>query len=156
MAKNIQLPNGRLAIVDDEDYERLMLRGWFYSGGYAARKIRKGLKITEEKMHRVIVGAPDGLEVDHINGNKLDNRRCNLRVCTHEQNMANRRKHHNNTSGYTGVVWIKDQRCWRAEIKVGGQKKYLGRFENAEDAARAYDEAALRFKGEFAKTNNVG
>lgn len=156
MARNIPLPNGRFAIVDDEDYERLMLHKWFCSGGYAARKIRKGLKITEEKMHRVIVDALDGVEVDHVNGDKLDNRRGNLRVCTHEQNMANRRKHRNNTSGYTGVVWLKDQRCWRAEIKVGGRKRYLGRFDNAEDAAKAYDAAALQLKGEFARINNVG
>jgi hypothetical protein len=96
------------------------------------------------------------VEVDHRDGNGLNNRRrSNLRVCSHSQNGANQKKHKNNTSGFKGVVLYKDNRSrpWCARIKVEGRHIYLGYFATPDEAAKAYDAAAIRLHGEFARTN---
>lgn len=91
--------------------------------------------------------------VDHINGNGLDNRRCNLRVCSHGENMRNRTMNRNNRSGYKGVYFDPDKngRPWRAQIRANGRKHSLGRFDTAEQAYEAYQKAAERLHGEFAR-----
>ncbi len=104
-------------------------------------------------MHRQIMKAPKGLEVDHINGNILDNRRENLRLATHSENNHNRSKYSCNRSGLKGVFWYPRANKFQASIRVHGELLYLGLYKKAEDAARAYDEAAVLYHGQFAKPN---
>jgi hypothetical protein len=155
--KQIPLTQGKFALVDDADYEWLMQWNYFYCNGYAARKTsgRFGEPRKLIYMHREVMKAPDGTLVDHRNTERtLDNRRRNLRVCTRSQNGANTKKHANNHSGFKGVSLITDQRKpYRAEIRISGDKIYLGSFDKADEAARAYDAKAKELFGEFARTN---
>lgn len=112
-------------------------------------------------MHRIIMeivlgrALVKGEYVDHINHNGLDNRRDNLRLASAAQNMQNSRLRSDNTSGYKGVVWVISRRKWRAEIYVDKRSKCLGYFQNAIDAAKAYNDAALKYFGEFAFLNTI-
>lgn len=158
MTQQIPLTKGKFALVDDEDYSSLVAMGkWCadFSGceWRAQRTIWRAPRRIKLYMHRILLNAPDGVEVDHINGDSLDNRRCNLRLCSPTENQRNRSLASNNSSGYKGVYWDPHRNRWIARIKVNGTRKHLGRFMSAEDAARAYDQAALRYYGEFAKTN---
>ena len=103
-------------------------------------------------MHGLIMPAPDGQFVDHINGNGLDNRRENLRLVTHQQNSFNQ-KHHGGSSKFKGVSIDRISGSWRAYITVDGKRKHLGRHGTEIDAAKAYDMAAKEFFGEYAKLN---
>ncbi len=105
-------------------------------------------------MQRVIINAPDKLLVDHINGDPLDNRKSNLRLATKSQNMRNRKKAHNNKSGYKGVWFDYKRDKWVAYIKINGSSKTLGRFINKEEAAARYDEESRKLFGEYARPNN--
>jgi hypothetical protein len=151
--KNIQLTQGKVAIVDDADFEWLSQWPWFFSTGYAIRREGKLFGRKNIMMHRLIMNTPEGMDTDHINGDKLDNRRENLRVCTRSQNMQNTTRRSDNTSGYKGVDWDKENGKWRAEIKVDSRRINLGRYDSAEEAALAYDRAAREYHGEFANTN---
>ncbi len=105
-------------------------------------------------MHRIIMNPPDGKQVDHINGDGLDNRVENLRIATSSENNYNTGKQSNNTSGYKGVSWHKTRKTWQVLIGVGGRLiRIPGVFNSAEDAARAYDEAAKKYHGVFARLN---
>src|SRR3990167_2235442 len=109
-------------------------------------------------LHRFILNAPKGLEVDHINGNGLDNRRKNIRLCTKKENMQNRRISINNTSGYKGVYYHKSdkrKKRWTVFIRTDDNRKFIGRFLTALDAAKAYNEAATKYHGEFARLNTL-
>lgn len=146
--KTISVGKGRVSIVDDEDFERVSQFNW------VARKIQGKFYVMKMLwLHRVIMNAPDGVLVDHINGNPLDNRRSNLRLCTHKENMRNRGKSKNNTSGFKGVSWNNQSNKWQAQIAVNKKTIPLGMFVEKEDAARAYDKAARELHGKFAKTN---
>ena len=157
MTKRIPLTRGKYAIVDDKDYEWLGQWRWYCDQdermGYAVRGATVNGKRTTLQMHRVILNLKKGEITDHINGNGLDNRRCNLRKCTPSQNMWNRRKPKNNTSGYIGVDWHKRDKKWQARICRDRKQKHLGCFDDIEEAARAYDRAALELHGEFALLN---
>jgi hypothetical protein len=148
--KEIDLPNGVVVIVDDEDYAWLSTMRWHLNTqGYAARKVgRNGTML----MHRLILGLEKGDERrgDHIDGNRLDNRRANLRTCTHAENNRNRRTQANNSTGYRGVSKA-SATTFRAQIKMDGVKIYLGAFSTAEEAHQAYCEAAKRYHGEFVR-----
>lgn len=100
-------------------------------------------------MHRVIAGAPEGVLVDHIDGNGLNNRRANLRFATVSQNLCNRGPQVNNTSGFKGVIWHKSAQKWSAQIKIGRKNKYLGLFDRALDAAHARQRASAEIHGAF-------
>ena len=153
MTKTIHLTKGSFTLVDDEDYEYLSQWKWQLStSGMASRhKYPSGVYW----MHRVIMNCPDGKEVDHINGNPLDNRKENLRICSHAENMRNSSIQKNNTSGYKGVYWNNERKKWQAQISIKNKVVPLGRFDDIKDAARAYNEAAKENYGVFARLNNV-
>lgn len=156
--KQIPLTKGKFAIVDDEDYDFLMIRKWYCRNGYASCKLKRGSVEIVINMHRIINRTPEGLDTDHINGNRLDNRKCNLRNATRSQNGCNREPSiSNKTTGYRGV-WKRKNRpedVWCAEIKVNGKRHRLGTFYDIKDAAVAYNEAAIKYHGEFARLNDV-
>lgn len=147
--KEIPLTQGKVAIVDDEDFDRINLYKWRYCKGAAQSQTeRPNRKVL--LMHRMILNAPDGVEVDHINGDALDNRKSNLRLASHKQNLANQKMKASNTSGFKGVTWHSKNKRWIAQIQGG---HYLGSYATAEDAARAYDKKAKELFGEFARLN---
>jgi hypothetical protein len=149
--KEIQLTQGKITEVDDDDYEYISGWKWHYSGGYAVRSA--GIWPFQHKvfMHRVIMNTPDGMDTDHKDLNRLNNKKENLRNCTRSENRHNQKISKNNTSGYKGVCW--NGRGWLAQIKSNGKKINLGTWKTKEDAAMAYDEAAKKYFGEFANTN---
>jgi len=152
--KLIKLTRGKFAIVDAEDFEWLNQWKWYCDiRGYAIRH-------TDPKhvvyMHREILKTPKGLVSDHINQNKLDNRRENLRTATHSQNKTNRPMQANNKSGYKSVYWDKSRQKWFVNIRLNGKSKTLGRFENKEEEALAYNKKAKELFGEFAYFNQIG
>jgi len=149
--KEIQLTQGKVTIVDDDMYDYLNQWKWYYNGRYAQRQQWMGNgKEKNIHMSRLIMNAPDDMQVDHINHDKLDNRRSNLRICTGSQNCANTRKHSTNISGIKGVSWDKINNKWVARMSY--QRKYinLGRYTNLDDAAEAYANGAKKYFGEFA------
>ena len=150
MTKIIPLTQGKIALVDDEDYEYINQWKWCYhSEGYAKNNSLEKMRF----MHREILHIQDKVDIDHINGNKLDNRKENLRVCSRSQNMANSKKHKNSTSKYKGVSWSRSKKRWRVTIMKNRKAYFLGLFDNPVDAATAYDKKALELSGEFAKLN---
>lgn len=154
--KEMILTKSAVAIVDDEDYEKLKAHKWSLSvTGYAVRGFRRNGKSITIKMHREILGEQcEGFEVDHINGNKLDNRRANLRTATRSQNSSNRQKYYlNGTSKYKGVRKAKGRKKWTARIFANGKAIYLGQYETEEEAAMAYNKAAIQYHGQFANIN---
>lgn len=157
--KEIPLTQGKVALVDDEDYGWLNQWKWCaYKGGnssYAVRGIKKNGKRTLSKMHREILGTPKGMLTDHRNSNGLDNRRDNLRICNKFQNGMNRGKNDNNKSGYKGVCWHKASKKWRASIHINGKQIHLGLFNANKEAAIIYNEAAIKHFGEFGRLNDI-
>jgi hypothetical protein len=150
--KIIRLTKGRITLVDDEDFERLSKRSWcFGDNGYAHRRLNKAKKIY---MHREIADHL-GLvgRIDHVNGRRCDNRRENLRAATHQQNQWNQKVRRSNASGFKGVFWRADRSKWYAHITVDRKSHYLGYYSTAEEAAKAYNRAAEKYFGEFARVN---
>lgn len=150
----IKLTKGRVAIVDKEDFEWLSQWKWTF-GRYALRRIGGRKNYTTIYMHKLILGISGNIQGDHINNNKLDNRRSNLRVCNHAENQRNRPKYKNNVSGFRGVCLDKRRNLWKAEICFNRKRRHLGYFDNKEDAAKRYDEYAKELFGEFAYTNFI-
>lgn len=157
--KYIKLTQNKRAVVDDKDYEILNKVKWHYSDygktGYAKR-YNPNKKPYLLRMHRVILSAPKGMEVDHINGDGLDNRRENLRLATRAQNTLNRHLPPiNNTSGYKGVAWHKQNKRWRAYITVKYKQISLGLYDTKKEAAIAWNIAAIKYYGDFAHLNKI-
>jgi hypothetical protein len=156
--RKIPLSQCKYTIVDPEDYEYLSKYKWHVKEGkntfYAVRHYYfKGVH-KYVRMHREIIKAPDNLFVDHINLNGLDNRKANLRLATKTQNSQNVPKTKRKTSSkYKGVSYQTRDRVWRAKIKINRRDKNLGSFKNEIDAAKAYDRAARKYFGEFARPN---
>lgn len=154
----IKLTKGLYAIVDDEDFEMLNQYKWHSNVGYAARTIKANPKKTV-LMHRFIINAPKGTCVDHINTNKLDNRKANLRLADKSKNSMNRVVSNYSTTGFKGVhfykAYKKYKKPYQAYITANKKRINLGYFETAVDAAKAYNEAALIYHGEFARLNDV-
>lgn len=142
----IPLTKGKWAIIDKSDFEVVSKFTWSCSMGYAITGDRM------VRMHRKIFIASEDIEVDHRNGNKLDNRRENLRSATHQQNGMNRGPQSNNKSGVKGVCWDRFKMKWRAQIGVMGKNVFIGSYDNKFEAAEAYKNAAMKFHGEFART----
>jgi hypothetical protein len=156
--RKIRLTEGKFTLVDQNDFYRLNIFQWFAEGKgdrlYAMRPLLSRDKPSRMvRMHRDITNAPPGILVDHKNGNGLDNRRDNLRLATHTQNMQNRRKLKNTSSKFIGVHFDKHSAQWRARITYKAKKLHLGRFDNEIAAAKAYDAVARKYHGEFARLN---
>ena len=134
-------------------YDFLSQWDWEFHDKYALRQFYVGKKHVTLYMHQVVLPPRKGFVVDHINGEKLDNRRENLRYANLGQNQHNRRKLCTNTSGFKGVHWHKGK--WEAAIVKDNKKVYLGRFISKELAALAYNEAAKELHGEFARLNDI-
>lgn len=155
--KEIQLTRGKVALVDDEDYERVSQVHWCLDKGvntfYARTYKRIGKKKISIRMHRLILNAPKGMEVDHKDGNGLNNQKENIRLCTHAENQQNKQTQKNNTSGYIGVQWSEDKKRWVVYLTVNKKQKYFGSFRDKVEAAKAHDKATLKYRGEFAFLN---
>ncbi len=156
MVKEIKLTKGKTTLVDDDDFEYLSQWQWYVNSGYAARQMYVGAgKQHQILMHRVIANTPEGMFTDHINGNKLDNRKCNLRVVTRSQNCRNQGPRIQKISSqHKGVYWHKRDRRWRATITTDERRIWLGDFKTELEAANAYKEAARKYHGEFARTES--
>ena len=158
--KEIQLTQGKVALVDDEDYEYLMQWKWFAnkkgSTFYAVRSLHSNNVRKTIFMHRLITNNINTkMQTDHLNGNGLDNRKINLRICTTSQNSMNRGLQINNTTGFKGVNYDKFSNKFRAQIRVNNIYKNLGYYIDPKDAARAYNAAAQKYHGEFANLNKI-
>lgn len=157
----LQLSRNMSAIVDKEDLEIIGQFKWyaksFKNGIYAARNDYSEDKKSPKTLllHRVLMGAEEGQYVDHISRDTLDNRRCNLRIVTNAQNMWNQRMRSNNTSGYKGVSWHPVNKSWTARLDHNGEKIQRAGFKSRHDAARFYNDAALKYHGEFARLNII-
>jgi hypothetical protein len=147
----VKLSNGMAAIVDDSDFPAVSAFKWhaFKDGGRVYARARKNNR--RFFMHSLIVGSNGG-EIDHRNGDGLDNRRCNLRTVSHSLNQANR-KASAGASKYKGVTWCKRKRLWQSRICVEGRSRWIGYFRDEMAAARAYDSAAIQAWGEYARPN---
>lgn len=148
--EKIKLTKGKYTTIDDCDYERVSAYNWYFdSQGYASITRFHG----RIRLHRFIMAPAKGEVIDHIDGDKLNNTRANLRICTRGQNTINQKVRKDNSSGYKGVSLMHGQ-YWRAYIGRGcSRQRHLGVFKTKEDAARAYDKAAKELWGEFAKLN---
>lgn len=150
--KEIPLTQGKVALVDDEDYERVARYKWCAvirrNGSYYA--FANGGRLL---MHRFILGVTGGSKVDHYNQNTLDNTRANLRLATTAQNGHNMRKHRDNESGYKGVSLVRATNKYQVQLQVNGKRVWVGGFTDPKQAALEYDRLARLHFGEFARTN---
>lgn len=151
----------RYALIDIEDYERVTRSKWSINRSgknqYVYATTAKFLAAHHRALHAYILRVSPGARVDHISGDTFDNRRQNLRPATASQNAMNMRRptFPGKTSRFKGVCWSSSEERWQANIQADGVAHYVGLFDSEEDAAIAYDGAALRLHGEFARTNAV-
>lgn len=144
---------GKFTIVDDEDFEALVKWKWSVTGsGYVTGSIKDTATGMYKPvlMHRLLLKTPDGMEGDHINNNKFDNRKANLRNCTPAQNMMNRGLSSLNTTGFKGVSWDKERGKWAVRMRINGRMTHIGRFEDIQEAIDAYKNKVKELHGEFA------
>jgi len=149
----VTLACGAEAIIDAEDAELVGQYNWSLCTGYAATSLYPvGEKRRSIKLHRLVMGEPEGFEVDHKYGIRLDNRKAHLRLATRSDNNHNAKVRRDNTSGRKGVSWHKKVKKWFAQIMYMGKQKHLGYFSDPDAAYEAYCQAALKYHGEFART----
>jgi hypothetical protein len=164
--RTIPLTKGLFAIVDPDDYHRLVNFNWHANKSahthYAVRYLPKGNVVSlsnrrknkVEYMHHLIIDIPEGLFCDHINHNGLDNRKANLRPATLAQNIRHRRKFKSpSRSKYKGLTWRKKEKAWHVRIYTNGKRIFIGSFKDEFAAAHAYDSAAKHYYGDFATLN---
>lgn len=157
----VPLSKGYEAIIDVEDAQFVGRFNWTVvvkkcNRIYAWRNIRRNGKQTTIYLHREVMNAQRGQEVDHIDGDGLNNRRVNLRITTHQQNLCNQLLRTTNKSGFKGVSWAKDRSKWRAQITVNYKMKYLGSFKTKEMAHAAYIKASMDMHCEFGSIRTRG
>lgn len=155
MKYRIKLNHGYYAILDKKDYIKLKKYTWFIRNNKNTIYVERWGKKEQPHihMHREIMNPKYNEQVDHINGNGLDNRRCNLRICSQSQNQANSKIRKDNTSGYKGITFHKATNKWQAQIQINKERKHLGVFSDIKEAKKTYDEALIKYFGIFAKTN---
>lgn len=160
--KEIKLTQGKVAIVDDDDYDELTKHSWqaYWSKKgkrfYARRTFRVNGERKVSSMHRQILGLTDRkIKCDHKDNDGLNNQRSNLRSATSQQNSFNRKKNLGCSSKYKGVTWVNDRNKWRAYIIIDGKQKYLGIFSDEIEAAKIYNENAKKYFGIFASLNDI-
>ncbi len=159
--KRIPLTQGKFALIDDKDFDLVSQHKWYADGRrrytYYARAdiLKDGDKKTTLRMHRLIMNPANGMEVDHIDGNGLNNCRLNLRICTRSQNARNQHPR-GGSSQYKGVSWHKRDKKWQVRIKANGNRSHLGTFTDEIEAAKVYDKAAKKLFKEFAYLNFKG
>ncbi len=159
--KEIPLTRGYVALVDDDDYERVAAFKWGSLTNVNATGIVYAVRKTPRRpgprrtiyMHRFVIDAPHGSDVDHRDGNGLNCCKANLRLCDKAKNQANRGRPSQNKSGYKGVHWTNYYQCWLAKIQINNKSIYIGRFSDPIEAALAYDSKARELFGEFARPN---
>ena len=153
--KYLKIKNSELkTMVDNEDYEKQKIWNWKIHHGYVFRHNPRNPVDRTLYLHREIMGTPKGMCTDHKNGNRLDNRRKNLRICNYSQNNSNRGVNKNvNTSGYKGVSWHIRYKKWKANIRVNGRMIFIGSFDNPKEAYKAYCSASVKYHGEFSRFN---
>jgi len=142
-------------IIDTEDYEKVKGIKWYLGDGKYV--IHSRYKKASLKLHRTILelSENDNSIIDHIDGNPLNNKKSNLRICTSQQNTFNQKKRINNTSGFKGIFWNKIESKWESRIGVNCKRIFLGHFKNKIDAVKSYNEAASKYHGEFARLNDI-
>lgn len=162
MDKVIKLTQNKETIVDEETYEWASKFKWFAIKSQKNKRCyftagRQSSKLLGKQqhilLHREILNAPTGMMVDHINGNTLDNRKSNLRLCTNAENQRNRKKTIGTISQYKGVSWNKRKKKWQVQICYNRKCKHLGYFLDEKEAALRYNKEAIKLYGEFAKLN---
>ena len=154
--KQFQLNQNKILLIDDEDFDKVSKYHWYFTGryvkGYLLHKKFKGQ--TRVAIHRMVLNAKQGQEIDHIDGNILNNQKGNLRFVSHSENMANRKiLAKNNKSGYKGVYLHTRAKKWVAKIRKDNVNIYLGIFNDKKEAAKIYNINAKKYFGEFAKLN---
>lgn len=141
-----------VALVDDEDFESVSKFYWSVNKSRDTLYVVGRVNGVRIKLHHFIMGTKD---IDHINHNTLDNRRSNLRKATRHQNVINRRSMKNGTSKFKGVHWYKATEKWQSQVQINGKKTHIGFFDSEVEAAKAYNEKAKEFHGNFAFINQV-
>lgn len=154
LGNEIILSNGAMVFIDEVDFEKVSKITWYpHSAGYAVGHLpspKKGI-YPKVLMHRYIMNVSDDIQVDHINGNKLDNRRENLRLVNPVLNAMNSKRPKHNTTGYKGVTFVKDKNKFKAQITIGRKNKHLGYFNNPKKAHEAYVAYGKKLFGDYFK-----
>lgn len=149
--KKIRLQNNIFAVVSDRDFKMVSKYHWYlHTNGYVRCSTP-----TKMYLHRLILSPKENELCDHINGDRLDNQRKNLRICTQSQNFMNVGKRKHNTSGFKGVCFDRTRVKWIAQIQKDGVNINIGRFEKKINAVRAYNRTALKLFGSFAYLNKI-
>lgn len=142
-----------LVMVDDEDFDYL---NQFYWQVDRYKTVQTHKNDTGERLiHRLIMKPPKGVEIDHIDGNRLNNQKSNLRFATSSQNKINRGARKDNKSGYKGVSWHKQNKNWTARLMINGKYQHLGSFKDISEAVQVYNQSALKHYGEYAWLNKM-
>jgi hypothetical protein len=159
MTRRIELTQGYHALLDDEDFARVAAYSWHVAKRrgrrYAVANVGRGAAKTTVYLHRLVLDAPPGVEVDHRDGEGLNNTRANLRACTHTENMCNAQPRRGGSSRYKGVFWCATRGRWLARVKLSGRTRQVGTFTSERAAALAYNAAARALHGEFARLNDI-